>query len=147
MTKKIKVLLADTPDLLEKVYALRSEVFVVEQEVSREDEFDEFEDISRHFVALDGDMAVGVARWRATEKGVKLERFAVKKTHRGAGVGSALVGAVLEDVSALHGSGKLLYLHAQLQAMPLYAKFGFDKTGPQFEECGIQHFKMQRYSE
>jgi predicted GNAT family N-acyltransferase len=33
-------------------------------------------------------------------------------------------------------------LHAQLDAMSLYSKFGFEKAGEQFEEAGIQHFKM-----
>ena len=147
MKGKIDVKLADTKDLRDKVFALRQEVFVVEQEVRSEEEFDEFESISRHFIAFEGDLPVGVARWRSTDKGVKLERFAVKKSHRGAGVGSALVKAVLSDISQAEGSGKYLYLHAQLTAIPLYAKFGFEKTGPQFEECNIQHFKMERTSD
>ncbi|MEC8692543.1 MAG: GNAT family N-acetyltransferase, partial [Bacteroidota bacterium] len=34
------------------------------------------------------------------------------------------------------------YLHAQLHAIPFYEKYGFKCTGPEFEEAGIQHFKM-----
>jgi len=37
-----------------------------------------------------------------------------------------------------------VYLHAQVQAMGLYKKFGFEETGPEFEEAGIRHFKMIR---
>ncbi|MEO9474818.1 MAG: GNAT family N-acetyltransferase [Cyclobacteriaceae bacterium] len=147
MAREIDVKLADTKELQDKVFALRQEVFVVEQEVRSEEEFDEFESISRHFIAFEDDLPVGVARWRATDKGIKLERFAVKQSHRGAGVGSALVQAVLSDISQNVGNGQYLYLHAQLTAIPLYTKFGFEKTGPQFEECNIQHFKMERISD
>jgi predicted GNAT family N-acyltransferase len=38
--------------------------------------------------------------------------------------------------------GKTLYLHAQISALPLYQKFGFEKEGPAFDECGIRHYKM-----
>lgn len=127
----------------EKAFALREEVFVHEQQVAARDEFDAYEEVSHHFVALDADNApIGVARWRSTEKGIKLERFAVKKTKRSQGLGAALVRAVLDDILIHKRPPCYLYLHAQLAAMPLYAKFGFKKEGSQFEECGIQHYKM-----
>lgn len=128
------------------VFGLRREVFVVEQKVSIEDEFDEFEDISRHFIALNEQgETVGTARWRYTEKGIKLERFAVAKNSRKKGVGSALVATVLDDIATVR-RGEKLYLHAQLDAVPLYAKFGFEKEGEQFEECDIWHYLMVKNS-
>jgi predicted GNAT family N-acyltransferase len=134
---------ADSPELLEKTFEIRREVFVVEQHVPPEDEFDEFEEASRHFVALDSNQnPIGSARWRATDKGIKLERFTVKKSRRGKGIGAALVQAVLNDISEQKGSGNYLYMHAQLDAMPLYAKFGFEHKGEMFEECNIKHFTM-----
>jgi predicted GNAT family N-acyltransferase len=63
----------------------------------------------------------------------------VLKEFRGNGMGRALVSAVLND---LPQGAEYVYLHAQLDAMSLYAKFGFEKAGEQFEEAGIQHFKM-----
>lgn len=132
-----------TPDLLNEAFAIRERVFVVEQEVAREDEYDEFEDSSVHFLARVNGSPAGTARWRFTDKGVKLERFAVDKPYRGKGVGAALVEAVIENVHEHpEASGKTLYLHSQLKAMPLYARFGFKKKGEMFEECGIQHFTM-----
>lgn len=129
---------------LEQVFKIRELVFVVEQEVDPAEEYDEFEETSAHFLArLDG-MPVGTARWRFTKNGVKMERFAVLKEARGKGVGQALVAAVLADVDATPESlGKVRYLHAQLTAVPLYAKFGFRKIGEMFEECNIQHYKME----
>jgi predicted GNAT family N-acyltransferase len=73
-----------------------------------------------------------------------MERFAVLEEARGQGVGQALVAAVLADIEAMpEAKGKMKYLHAQLHAMPLYAKFGFQQVGEQFEECAILHYKMQ----
>lgn len=129
---------------LELAFKIRKEVFVDEQGVNPEDEYDEFEEESSHFLVSLNGSAVGTARWRFTEFGIKLERFAVIKEARGKGVGQALVTAVLRDIM-VHpdAQGKKRYLHAQIQAVPLYARFGFQKIGNQFEECGILHYKME----
>jgi predicted GNAT family N-acyltransferase len=144
--KPISVEKVVTKEQLKTVFGIREEVFVIEQEVDPAEEYDEFEDTSIHFLAKVGLDPAGTARWRFTYKGVKLERFAVLKPMRGRGVGFALVNAVVEDIK-LHpdSKSKKLYLHAQLDAMPLYAKFGFQKVGEMFEECNIKHFKMELY--
>jgi predicted GNAT family N-acyltransferase len=113
-------------------------VFVDEQHCPPELEW-EFEDESVHFLGTFNGIPAAASRWRKTEKGFKLERFAVLKEYRGKGIGQALVATVLKD---LPEDAEFVYLHAQLDAMPLYAKFGFEKSGEQFEEAGIQHFKM-----
>lgn len=144
--KTILVRKISSPEQLQTAFAIREEVFVIEQEVDPSEEYDEFEDTSLHFLATVGGKPAGTARWRFTDKGVKLERFAVLKPMRGIGVGYVLVKAVVEDIAAHPESkGKKLYMHAQLDAMPLYAKFGFQKVGEMFEECNIQHYKMELY--
>ena len=138
MSGKIEVRRVADPAELEKVFAIRREVFVGEQNCPPELEW-EHEDESNHFLAtVDGEPA-GASRWRKTENGYKLERFAVLKKFRGHGVGQALVQAVLDD---LPKDAPYVYLHAQVQAVTLYERFGFVKTGPQFEEAGIQHYKI-----
>lgn len=141
----IKVISVITEKDLQTVFKIREMVFVKEQQVAPEEEYDEYEEISTHFLAtMDGEPA-GTARWRHTDNGIKLERFAVLQTMRGAGVGQALVKAVLEDISGkVKPPKKLLYLHAQLPAVPLYAKFGFIQEGDIFMECGIAHYSMKR---
>lgn len=135
-----------TKEQLDTIFKIREEVFVIEQEVDPSEEYDEFEDTSVHFLAKVDDTPAGTARWRFTEKGIKLERFAVIKAFRNRGVGQSLVKAVLDDVAKHPESkNKKLYMHAQLSAIPLYAKFGFDKVGGMFEECNIQHYKMELY--
>lgn len=125
---------------LEQVFAIRKAVFVEEQNCPPELEW-ENEEVSVHFLATTNGIPCGACRWRKTENGYKLERFAVLKEYRGRGVGQALVSTVLSDLPA---DNSTVYLNAQLDAMPLYAKFGFKAVGDQFEEAGIQHFKMIR---
>ena len=134
---------ATSDALKEKAFAIRREVFIEEQKVNPEEEFDEFEDESHHFVALDQrNEPIGASRWRRTSKGIKLERFAVKQKWRGQGLGSALVDSTLNDIASYAKPGTYLYMHSQLDAVPLYAKFHFQKQGEQFEECEILHYLM-----
>src|SRR3569832_1616718 len=112
----IRVSRVSDPEELEKVFAIRRQVFVVEQNCPPELEW-EHEDESTHFLAkVDGEPA-GAARWRKTDKGYKLERFAVLKKFRGHGVGQALVQTVLDD---LPEDAAYVYMHAQIQAVSLY---------------------------
>ncbi len=138
MENKVEVLKVADPEQLEKVFAIRRKVFVDEQECPPELEW-EFEDESVHFLGTVNGVPAGASRWRETPKGYKLERFAVLKEYRNLGLGQALVSAALSDLPA---EADYIYLHAQLAAIGLYEKFGFKKEGEQFEEAGIQHFKM-----
>ncbi len=123
---------------LENVFSIRRTVFVNEQNCPPEIEW-EHEDESVHFLALVNGIPAGAARWRLTSEGLKLERFAVLKEFRGAGIGRALVAAVLGDLPPAAGT---IYLNAQISAVGLYEKFGFVIEGEQFEEAGIMHYRM-----
>jgi predicted GNAT family N-acyltransferase len=128
---------------LKKAQEIRHHVFVIGQHVPVEDEIDAYETESNHYLAFLYNTPVGAARWRITENGVKLERFSVLKEYRGRGVGKALVERIISDVKSISaGLGKKIYLHAQLEVVPLYRKFGFKKEGDMFEESGILHYKM-----
>lgn len=133
---------AQTKEELEKVFAIRKIVFVDEQGCPPELEW-ENEEVSHHFLALSDHQPCGACRWRKTDNGYKLERFAVLKEFRGQGVGRALIATALDD---LPSDADYIYLNSQLDAMSLYAKFGFVAEGEQFEEAGIQHFKMVKKS-
>jgi predicted GNAT family N-acyltransferase len=139
----IDILQISSPADLDVAFTIRRKVFVDEQNVSAEEEYDEFETTSTHFLARVDSVSCGTARWRRTSNGVKLERFAVLKEYRGKGVAKALVQAVLNDVFSQQPEPiERIYLHAQVSAMPLYAGFGFIPVGPIFDEAGIQHQKM-----
>jgi predicted GNAT family N-acyltransferase len=129
---------------LETAFSIRRTVFVEEQRVSADEEYDEYESTSTHFLARTSDRTpCGTARWRRTSEGVKMERFAVLRECRGKGVGKALVRTVLDSIFSEQPEPiERIYLHAQVTAMPLYAGFGFVPVGPMFDEAGIQHYKM-----
>ena len=143
MPEKAQAKKVTDPADLEKVFAIRREVFVGEQNCPPELEW-EHEDESNHFLATVDGVPAGASRWRKTDKGYKLERFAVLKDFRGDGVGQALVKTVLAD---LPSDADYVYLHAQTPAVSLYERFNFVKTGPEFEEAGIRHYKMIRHAE
>ena len=134
----IQIQLITTSDMLQQAFNIRREVFVIEQMVSETEEYDQ-EDISTHFIALYDGLPVGTARYRTTPNGIKLERFAILKSFRSRSVGSAILQHMLQELSTFEG---LIYLHAQLTAMGLYSKFSFEAIGEQFDEAGIQHYKM-----
>jgi predicted GNAT family N-acyltransferase len=140
----INVLPIASPADMETAFSIRRTVFVEEQHVSPEEEYDEYESISTHFLARTSDgTPCATARWRRTSEGVKMERFAVLQECRGQGVGKALVRAVLDNIFSQQPEPiERIYLHAQLAAMPLYAGFGFVPVGPMFVEADIQHYKM-----
>ena len=83
---------------------IRNLVFVQEQNVSAEEEYDEFDAIAVHYLARLGSEYVGTARWRLVEDKIKFERFAVLKEHRGKGVGDKLLEACFARCSLLLSS-------------------------------------------
>lgn len=131
---------------LDAAFTIREKVFVAEQNVPAEAESDAHDRAAttRHYLARLNGQPAGAARWRPTENGVKLERFAVLPAFRNQGVGEALVHQVLADVQAQAPDAAQVYLHAQLRAIPLYERTGFHKVGEMFEECDIQHYQMVR---
>lgn len=134
----VKVVKINNEADLQKAFAIRDKVFVQGQGVPADLEH-EHDAIAHHFLATINGLPIGASRWRQTENGYKLERFAVLEEGRGNGAAKAMVAAILKD---LPQEATCIYLNAQLDAIPLYEKCGFRKEGPQFEEAGIKHFKM-----
>jgi len=131
---KVNSFKTDEKVLFEKARVIRDKVFVQEQNVAEEEEFDEFEDESLHYLLFVDKKAIGTARWRHIGN-----KVAVLKEYRGKGYGDFLVKTVLKDALK---EGKTIYLHAQLKAIPLYERSGFKKVGDLFMECDIEHYKM-----
>jgi len=128
---------------LDAAFTIREKVFVEGQGVPATLENDEHDRTdARHYLARaeDGTPA-GAARWRETENGVKLERFAVLDGFRNQEIGATILRAVLADVQAEFPDAEV-YLNAQLGAVRFYERHGFKKVGEVFEEAGIQHYKM-----
>jgi len=128
----------DNKELLQIAFDIRRKVFIEEQNVSEEEEF-EFEEESVHFLIYDKRKPLGTARHRFTDKGVKLERFALLKEGRGKGLGYDLLRFVLTDARQY---AKPIYLNAQVSAVDFYKQQGFVIDGPKFMEANIPHYPM-----
>lgn len=137
----IQVILISEPHDLQKAYSIREKVFVQEQKVPKEAEYDQHEEVAHHYLATYNGVPAGAARWRITENGIKLERFAVLSSFRNQEIGSAVLKKVLSDVQAIY-PGTTIYLHAQLPAINFYLRHGFLTVGNKFSECDIEHYKM-----
>lgn len=119
--------------------ALRHQVFVVEQGVPAELELDEMDAQSLHAVAYqDG---VPVATGRLLPDG-HIGRMAVRQHARGAGTGSLVLCALMDE--ARRRGDRDVVLHAQLSAREFYARHGFEPEGEVFMDAGIEHIAMRR---
>ena len=119
---------------------VRETVFIDEQRVPRDLEFDERDPLCLHVLVFDGDTPIGTGRLDL-DYGGKVGRVAVVATHRRAGVGTA----VMERLHAIARERKQprLWCHAQLTAVPFYERLGYARSGPLFVEAGIDHVRME----
>ena len=121
--------------------SIRNAVFVEEQEVSKEDEFDAYEKDSTHFLATYNGEPAGTGRLRHYKGFMKFERVATLKKFRGKGVASAIM-EMMEKRAKMKHSDCLPMMHAQVDAVSLYAKRGWTSIGEVFVECDIDHQTM-----
>ncbi|HWL57136.1 MAG TPA: GNAT family N-acetyltransferase [Paracoccus sp. (in: a-proteobacteria)] len=124
--------------------AIRREVFVVEQSVPEEDEWDDLDGEAIHLLALDdARQPIGTARILLQGDTGKIGRVAVVKSARGTGMGAALIRAALDELRALPGITRAK-LGAQTHAIGFYEKLGFTAYGPEYDDAGIPHRDMVR---
>jgi ElaA protein len=134
----VSVEIIQTRDL-ETCFALRRIVFIDEQGVPESEEIDSLDPHCLHLLASDAGTPVGTARIYIAEDTAKIGRVCVLKSHRGAGLGAALIRAALE-VSG--GKAKTAKLGAQLHALGFYEALGFTAVGPVYDDAGIDHCDM-----
>ena len=135
---EIKKLQFDNKVEIKKCFRIRKEVFVLEQECDPKDEY-EYEEESTHFLLTDNKIPVATARYRKTQFGIKMERFAVLANKRGKGYGLIILKHMINELTNINS---VKYLHAQVQVVEFYEKVGFKKIGDKFDEVGIMHYKM-----
>ncbi|GLP68573.1 acetyltransferase [Streptomyces sp. TUS-ST3] len=132
---------------------MRKEVFVGEQGVPEDIEYDAYDAVAVHVLAVreDGE-PLGTGRLLYGEAAAgktggevsvgSLGRLAVTREARGLGVGAALVAAV-EDAARARGL-TAVDLHAQTHALGFYERLGYEAYGPEFPDAGIPHRAMRR---
>jgi len=118
--------------------AVRDEVFVREQGVPEDLEWDGLDAASIHLLAVTraGD-PIGTARLTADGR---IGRMAVRRAWRGKGVGKALMEAMMR--AARKRGFDHIVLNAQTHAQGFYARFGFHPEGGEFLDAGIPHVRM-----
>ncbi len=126
----------DEKDLLREI---RNEVFVIEQAVPTSLEWDNMDEKSTHFLAIDSN-GTGIGTVRLLPSG-QIGRVAVRIGYRGHGIGRRLM--LLAIQTARENSFMRIFLHAQSHAISLYEKLGFRTYGDEFQEAGIPHIAME----
>ncbi|MFH8380936.1 GNAT family N-acetyltransferase [Kitasatospora sp. NPDC018058] len=132
---------------------VRREVFIVEQNVPEELEYDEYDRTSVHLLAVAADgAALGTGRLIFGEQALKLTggvegrvllgRLAVVAAARGTGLGAELVRAI--EAAGLERGAVEVELHAQVQALGFYERLGYVAEGPVYDDAGIPHRTMTR---
>jgi len=125
-----------------KVFVVRGIVFIEEQGVPYEIEHDAYDLSATHILGeMDGE-PFAAGRIRAVGEYAKLERVAIRKSHRGKGLGHKLTEFM---IAVAKGRGFQKYkVHAQVYLAEFYRKHGFEIVGDIFKEAGIDHYLMIR---
>jgi len=138
-TAKFSIRLAEWPADLEILRSLRQEVFIREQSVPAELEWDGLDAQSRHTLAIADGIPIGTGRLLPDGH---IGRMAVLREWRGQGVGSALLASLM-DIARELGMRRVL-LNAQVHALSFYQRHGFEAEGEEFLDAGIPHRRMGR---
>lgn len=117
---------------------IRRLVFIEEQRVPEEEEWDGLDPDCLHFLALHRGEPVGTARLLPDGH---IGRVAVLSRARGLGAGALLMRAAI-DAARRHGHPSV-ELAAQTHALPFYARLGFEAFGDEFMDAGIPHRNMR----
>ncbi|MCX5133709.1 GNAT family N-acetyltransferase [Streptomyces sp. NBC_00340] len=137
----------------EACFRVRKDVFVGEQGVPEDIEYDAYDAGALHVLAVREDgVPLGTGRLLHGEAAAaktggdptvgSLGRLAVTREARGLGVGAALVGAIER---AAHARGlAAVDLHAQTHALGFYERLGYAAYGPEFPDAGIPHRAMRK---
>ena len=140
MKNNLKVEIAKWIDDHTQLKNIREKVFIQEQKVTPELEWDGMDEKAIHFLVFKDEEAIGCARAIVIKSQMQLGRMAVLKEYRGQGVGStlienAIVTAKLKQLSGIH-------ISAQCNAINFYVKFGFEVTGDTYLDAEILHRDM-----
>ncbi|CAM4134533.1 GNAT family N-acetyltransferase [Cytophagaceae bacterium 50C-KIRBA] len=138
----VEIIQAKSLEEIHEVFAIRIEVFVVEQACLPSEEFDELDAQAKHYLLLEDGKPVATGRYRKTEKGIKVERIATLAAARGKGYASQIVRHMIQAARIAYPDATYFYLHSQQTVMPLYASLGFIPYGETFIEADIVHQAM-----
>ena len=118
---------------------VREAVFVIEQKVPIELEWDDLDAVCEHVLAIDNaNRPIGTGRLSPDGH---IGRMAVLRSYRGMGVGGAMLRHLLAKATAR--KMPRVMLNAQISALTFYQRFGFIAEGTEFLDAGIPHRRMR----
>jgi predicted GNAT family N-acyltransferase len=135
-------LLKGTDDLKE-AFEIRKKVFIIEQNVPPELEWDELDKLATHFVLYLDKTPIGTARVFKKDSNWSIGRMAILKECRGKGYGKFIMENIMNFLKAKNL--KKIIIHAQITVLGFYQKFGFQEIGDEFLDAGIKHKEMVYY--
>ena len=136
----LKIISGTWDDLAEDAKSIREAVFIQEQKIDAEDEWDEQDPICLHFVLYLKEHAVATARLLSNQS---IGRVAVLENYRGKQIGQHLMKAVIQY--AQEQGFPYVKLSSQVHALKFYQALGFLEQGEQYLDCGIPHIDMYLY--
>lgn len=136
------VLITVTRDIA-ACHHIRKAVFVDEQGIALAEDLDGMDDQATHLLATDEGVPIGTARILEKGNAGKIGRLAVLKSHRGQGIGAAIMRAALNDLSTRPHLTQAR-LGAQIDAIAFYEALGFSPEGEEFLDAGLPHQEMVR---
>lgn len=123
-------------------FALRREVFVIEQQIPEAEEFDALDLVARHLVAVSAGHVCGTLRLIAQPAATRIGRVAVGQAFRGRGIAQAMMRHAMQHEAAA-GRAQFL-LDAQADKVGFYERLGFVAHGEPFDDgSGIMHLAMR----
>ena len=137
--RDIKICITNWDSNNDSLVRIRRQVFIEEQNVPEDMEWDEHDSSSTHFLATLDNKVIATARLKTDGQ---IGRMAVLADYRNKGFGSKLLKFVL--LTAKQQKQKNVYLHAQVSAIPFYKKHGFTACGDIFYEANIPHREMSK---
>lgn len=120
---------------------IRIEVFIKEQSIPEELEWDLHDADAHHFGVISNDILIAYARVLIKQK-IHIGRMAVRKNYRRVGIGSFLLSNIINQFDDRNYSKKIM-LSAQEQAIPFYEKNLFEIRGNKYLDAGIIHYDME----
>ncbi len=121
-------------------FKVREEVFVKEQKISREEEYDGIDDKCQHIVAYINSEPIATGRIVTKDNKHYLGRIAVIKKYRGEGYATGLIKEMISYLKQQNVNE--IYLSSQLYVKELYEKIGFKEFGDIYLDCNIEHVSM-----
>ncbi|MGB1800853.1 MAG: GNAT family N-acetyltransferase [Gammaproteobacteria bacterium] len=137
--EKLKVEKVSWQDEKSNLRQIRTTVFVEEQKVPEELEWDEYDETCIHVLASINNEFVATGRLLETGQ---IGRMAVLKSYREQGVGSKILEKLLVIAESI--GFKTVFLNSQVDAISFYNRFGFKEEGGVFDDAGIPHKRMTK---